>query len=122
MSTPNPLGENGPGHAGGGMSGGGTSGGPPGGSTLTGSRTAENLTARAHEGIDQLAAGASAAERRVRDTAAKMSGQLGTAAERARERSMQMKQQVSEYAGSNPMTSLALAFVAGVLLTVLMRR
>ena len=51
-----------------------------------------------------------------------MSGQLGTAAERARERSMQMKQQVSEYAGSNPMTSLALAFVAGVLLTVLMRR
>jgi ElaB/YqjD/DUF883 family membrane-anchored ribosome-binding protein len=101
MSTPNPLGDN---------------------STLAGSRTAENLTARAHEGIDQLAAGASAAERKMREKASRMGEQFGTAAERARERSMQMKQQVSDYTGSNPMTSLALAFVAGVLLTVLMRR
>ncbi|MCU0760661.1 MAG: hypothetical protein MUF07_15880 [Steroidobacteraceae bacterium] len=101
MSTPHPLGED---------------------ISLTGSRTAENLTARAHEGIDQLAAGASAAERKVREQASRMNEQFGTAAERARERSMQVKQQVSDYAGSNPMTSLALAFVAGVLLTVLMRR
>ncbi len=111
MSTPNPLGDDSTGRGAAGS-----------GSTLTGSRTAENLTARAHEGIDQLAAGASAAERRVRDKAARMSEQLGTAADRAREKSMQMRQQVNDYTGSNPMTALALAFVAGVLLTVLMRR
>lgn len=115
MSTPNPLGENSPGRAPGATAGAGDG-------TATGSRVAENLTARAHEGIDQLAAGASAAERLARDKAARVSEQLGSAAERARVTSREVGRQVSEYTGSNPMTSLTLAFLAGVLLTVLIRR
>jgi ElaB/YqjD/DUF883 family membrane-anchored ribosome-binding protein len=82
----------------------------------------DNLTSRAHEGLDTLAERANVAERRVRDKAAKVGEQATHAAGRARETGAQVKQTVSEYTGENPMMSLAIAFFAGVLLAAIARR
>lgn len=110
MSIPNTPGENGR-----------TPGTSPGMST--GSRNAEGSASRTHETLDPLTGEPSGGGARpLRDKAARVTEKLGSAADRAREKSTQVRQQVGEYTGNNPMTSLALAFVAGVLLTVLMRR
>ena len=84
--------------------------------------TTDQLTSRAHEGLDTLADRANLAERRVREKAAKVGEQVDQAAGRAREKGAQVKQTVSAYTGENPMTSLAIAFFAGVLLAAIARR
>lgn len=110
MSIPNTPGENGR-----------NPGGTPGMST--GTRNSEGSQSRGHEGLDPLGGEASGSGARpLRDKAARVTEKLGSAADRAREKGTQVREQVGEYTGNNPMTSLALAFVAGVLLTALLRR
>ena len=94
MSNQNPLGDT-P-HARGGATAG----------SLGAGSTTDQLTSRAHEGLDTLADRANLAERRVRDKAAKVGEQVGQAAGRARAKSAQVKQTVSEYTGENPMMSI----------------
>jgi ElaB/YqjD/DUF883 family membrane-anchored ribosome-binding protein len=92
------------------------------GSGLGAGSTTDQLTSRAHEGLDTLADRANVAERRVRDKAARVGEQASQAADRARQKSVQVRQTVSEYTGENPMMALAMAFFAGVLLAAIARR
>lgn len=84
--------------------------------------TTERLAGRAHEAIDKAASTASQAEQRVRDTAAR-------AAETARRSEQEIEQKMTEgveqlrsYVERNPMASAGIAFVAGVVLSSLLRR
>jgi ElaB/YqjD/DUF883 family membrane-anchored ribosome-binding protein len=117
MSNQNPLGDkpNARGGAAGGLGTGLRAG------TSTGSAT-DQLTSRAHEGLDTLAERANVAERRMRDKASQVSEQMGQTAGRAREKGAQVKQSVSTYTGENPMLALAIAFAAGMMLAAIARR
>ena len=110
MSIPNTPGENGR-----------SPGATPGMST--GTRSTEGTQSRSHEGLDPLGGETTGSgARQLRDKAPRVTEKIGSAADRAREKGTQVRELVGEYSGNNPMTSVALAFVAGVLLTVLMRR
>ena len=82
----------------------------------------ERFAARAHETVDTIAERAQRAEREVR-----------TAAERTAEQARQMRDEYSDaaeqslrratsYVESNPLAFAGIAFVAGVLLSTLLRR
>ena len=58
----------------------------------------------------------------LRQRAARVGRRLGDVPGRARQRGAQVKDSVSEYTGNRPLTSLALEFVAGMLLVTLVRR
>lgn len=117
MSNMNPTGEHPTSRTSAGLTSGGMAAGTTGGtsSDYTGSRGHDDLDATSH------GAGGTG-EGRIRDKATRVREQVGQAAHQAREKGAQLRQQVGEYAGNNPILSLALAFIAGVLLTAITRR
>jgi ElaB/YqjD/DUF883 family membrane-anchored ribosome-binding protein len=92
------------------------------GKEASSARTTDRLAEKAHAAVDRAAHTASEAEENVRATASK-------AAERARQSEEQVEAQVREgvdrvraYVEQNPLASAGIAFVAGLIVSSLMRR
>jgi ElaB/YqjD/DUF883 family membrane-anchored ribosome-binding protein len=81
---------------------------------------------RSREGRDSPMSGAAhvhgSEDGGLRQRAARVGERLGEVTGRARERGAQVKETVTEYTGTHPFTSIALAFVAGMLLVAIARR
>ena len=79
------------------------------------STTTDHFAAKAHETVDAIAERAQSAEREVRK-----------AAERTAEQARRLRDQYAERAGSylesNPLAVVGIAFVAGVLVSAMIRR
>ncbi|MGY6631444.1 MAG: DUF883 family protein [Wenzhouxiangella sp.] len=75
------------------------------------SSTTDKATEKAHEAVDKASEKLGHAEERLRDTA-----------ERAHHRTDDMLQRATDYVHENPLTSLGLAFAAGILVSSLNRR
>ena len=84
--------------------------------------TTERLAGRAHEAIDRAAATASQAEQRVRETAARAAATARRSEQQLEERMSESVERLRSYVERNPMASAGIAFVAGVVLSSLLRR
>src|SRR5215207_2319338 len=81
----------------------------------------DRFTAKAHETVDSLAERAQRAERDVRGAAARTAEQARDFPEHAAERAEQTIRRAGSYVESNPLAFVGIAFVAGVLLSTLLR-
>jgi ElaB/YqjD/DUF883 family membrane-anchored ribosome-binding protein len=84
--------------------------------------TTDRLTAKAHETVDTIAERAQRAEREVRGAAARTAEQARELHEHATQRAEETVRRASSYVESNPLAVVGIAFVAGVLLSSLLRR
>lgn len=89
----------------------------------------DRLAAKAHETVDTIAERAQRAEREVRGAAAGTAEQARQLGEQARqlgdeyaETAEQGLRRAASYIESNPLAFVGIAFVAGVLLSTMMRR
>ena len=82
----------------------------------------DRFTAKAHETVDSLGERAQRAERDVRGAAARTAEQAREFQEQAAERAEQTIRRAGSYVESNPLAFVGIAFVAGVLLSTLLRR
>ena len=80
------------------------------------------FAAKAHETVDTIAERAQRAEREVRGAAAKTAEQARQLQEDATEKAEQSLRRANSYLESNPLAFVGIAFVAGVLLSSLLRR
>lgn len=80
------------------------------------SRTTDRLAGSAHEAIDKAAAGLSSTERHVRATAGEMNDALHTASHKTRLQAKRTLTSLRDYANQYPITTLGIAFVAGLVL------
>lgn len=92
------------------------------GQNETGTTTTERFAAKAHETVDTIAERAQRAEREVRGAAARTAEQARHVQEEATERAEQTLRRAGSYLESNPLAFAGIAFVAGVLLSTLLRR
>jgi ElaB/YqjD/DUF883 family membrane-anchored ribosome-binding protein len=83
---------------------------------------ADRLGTRAQETKDSVADRAQRAEREVRGAAARTAEQARDFKEQATEQAEQTIRRASSYVESNPLAFAGIAFVAGVLLSTLLRR
>jgi ElaB/YqjD/DUF883 family membrane-anchored ribosome-binding protein len=84
--------------------------------------TTDRFAAKAHETVDTLADRAQRAEREVRGAAARTAEQARDFQEQATERAEQTIRRAGSYVENNPLAFVGIAFVAGVLLSTLLRR
>lgn len=84
--------------------------------------TTDRLSERAHKSVDHLAKTAGRAETKIRKESADAEARFRDAGQRVKQRSDETVQSVSTFVRDNPVTSLGLAFSAGVLLSALRRR
>ncbi|PPC75731.1 hypothetical protein C4K68_19055 [Pokkaliibacter plantistimulans] len=84
--------------------------------------TTAAAAAKAHETIDRIAVHAEKAEENIRAKAGEVDDSVKAQYAQARVKGQQACDAVSTYVKENPMTSLGIAFGAGVLLTALLRR
>jgi ElaB/YqjD/DUF883 family membrane-anchored ribosome-binding protein len=84
--------------------------------------TTERFAAKAHETVDTIAERAERAEREVRDAAERTAEQARQLREQYAETAEQSLRRASSYLESNPFAVAAIAFVAGVLLSAMIRR
>lgn len=81
-------------------------------------KTADKL----HESVDKLADGARQVDDKVRDQARRTEEKLSTAVDDVREHSEQLIGQTTGFIKANPLLSMGLAVVAGIVLDRIMRR
>lgn len=84
--------------------------------------TTDRFSERAHESVDHVARTAGKAEKRLRHEAANAQTRARVAGHKARKRSDDTLDSISDYARDNLLVSVGLAFVAGALLSFLRRR
>ena len=82
----------------------------------------ERLAARAHETVDTIAGRAERAERELRDAAQRTAEQARQLREDYAEAAEERLRRAGSYVQSNPLAVVGIAFVAGMLLSALMRR
>jgi ElaB/YqjD/DUF883 family membrane-anchored ribosome-binding protein len=82
----------------------------------------DRVAARAHETVDTIAERAQRAEREVRDAAARTAQQARELHEQYAETAEQGLRRAASYLESNPLAFVGIAFVAGVLLSTMIRR
>jgi ElaB/YqjD/DUF883 family membrane-anchored ribosome-binding protein len=82
----------------------------------------DRIAARAHETVDTIAERAQRAEREVRDAAARTAQQARQLQEQYAETAEQGLRRAASYLESNPLAFVGIAFVAGVLLSTMIRR
>jgi ElaB/YqjD/DUF883 family membrane-anchored ribosome-binding protein len=85
-------------------------------------RTTEKVSQAAHETVDRVAQKASRAEEQLRDAADRAAQAAQAAREKARVEADATIRKVTGYIENNPLTSAAIAFAAGALVTALLRR
>ncbi len=88
----------------------------------TGPSTTDRLAAKAHETIDRVAPKANRAELDMRNTAARTVEGVKHLEEQALETAEKSLRNVQSYIEKNPLTAAGIAFAAGALLSVLIRR
>lgn len=84
--------------------------------------TTDRIAARAHETVDSIAERAQRAEREVRDAAERTAHQARHLRDEYSDAAEQHVRRASSYVESNPLAFAGIAFVAGVLLSTLLRR
>lgn len=84
--------------------------------------TTDRFATAAHETVDSIAERAQRAEREVRGAASRTADQAREFQEEAVERAEQTIRRAGSYVESNPLAFVGIAFVAGVLLSTLLRR
>ena len=82
----------------------------------------ERFAARAHETVDTLAGRAERAERELRGAADRTAEQARQLRDDYAELAEERLRRVGSYVESNPLAVVGIAFVAGVLLSALLRR
>lgn len=85
-------------------------------------RTTEKVARAAHEAVDKVAASADEVESRVRQTAADAQITMRERTGRAQRASEDVVTDMREYVFERPVASLAMAFAAGIIFSVLLRR
>jgi ElaB/YqjD/DUF883 family membrane-anchored ribosome-binding protein len=84
--------------------------------------TTDRLASMAHESIDRVSTTANRAETEMRDTVAKTTEGAKELEERALDTAKVGLHQTQAYIEKNPLMSAGIAFAAGALLSVLIRR
>lgn len=84
--------------------------------------TTDRLSEYAHESVDQVARTAGKAEACIRKEASGAEARVRDAGQKARKRSDDTLEAVSDYMRDNLLVSVGLAFAAGALLSFLRRR
>ena len=84
--------------------------------------TTERFAAKAHETVDTIAERAQRAEREVRSAAERTAEQARQLHEQYSETAEQTLRRATSYLESNPLAVVGIAFVAGVLLSAMIRR
>jgi ElaB/YqjD/DUF883 family membrane-anchored ribosome-binding protein len=87
-----------------------------------GETAADRIKARAHETVDTIAERAQRAERDVRKAAERTAEQARHLRDEYSDAAEQQLRRASSYVQSNPFAFAGVAFVAGVLLSTLLRR
>ncbi|GMW06571.1 MAG: hypothetical protein QY320_06155 [Gammaproteobacteria bacterium] len=85
-------------------------------------RTTDKLTQAAHETVDRVAERAARAEEQVRDAADRAAERARVAREKTAAEADATVRKVTGYIQENPLTSAAIAFAAGAVLSALLRR
>lgn len=85
-------------------------------------QTAQRLAQKAHEVVDKVAAQAEMAEARLRTACDDASSRLHTSGDDLKARYGDINTRVSGYVHEHPLTSIGVAFGAGVVLAALLRR
>ena len=86
------------------------------------SATAQRMADKAHQTIDRAAEVATEAEKSVRSTAAKAAEKVKLSEEMAAERIDEGMQTIKSYVEKNPLASAGIAFAAGLVVSMLIRR
>ena len=86
------------------------------------STTTERVAAKAHETVDTIAERAERAERDVRKAAQRTAEQARQLQQEYAETAEQSLRRASSYLESNPLAVAGIAFIAGVLLSAMIRR
>ena len=84
--------------------------------------TTDRFAAKAHETVDTIAERAQRAEREVRDAAERTAEQARQLRQQYAETAEQGLRRATSYLESNPLAVVGIAFVAGVLLSAMIRR
>lgn len=82
----------------------------------------ERAAAAAHRVVDQVAEKASGAEEHLRERASRTSDQVESSTEEIKARAQDGLASAEKYARENPLAAAGIAFAAGVLASVLLRR
>lgn len=88
----------------------------------SGRETTEQVADKAHEAVDKTAETAGKAEEYARAHASHADERVREAAAHGRRRADDVLDRVNTYVGENPLMSVGIAFVAGVLYSSLSRR
>lgn len=83
---------------------------------------AETLANAAHEAVDSVTKKASAAEESIRSTASESSEAIQEKLETAKKDLGELSAKVERYARTNPLAAAGIAFVAGIVVTSVLRR
>lgn len=83
--------------------------------------TTDRITERAHESVDKFSKTAGKAEEQIRHTAADAEARVKDAGQKVKERSGEALHSINVFVRDKPLISLGLAFVAGTLLSALLR-
>lgn len=86
------------------------------------SHTAQQVAQKAHEYVDKAAAQADMVEQRVRAACTDAQGRVNMSSEDLKARYGEMNSKVTNYVYEHPLSSIGVAFGAGVLLAALLRR
>jgi len=86
------------------------------------STTTDHFAAKAHETVDSIAERAQGAEREVRKAAERTADQARQLRDQYAETAEEGLRQAKSYLESNPLAVVGIAFVAGVLLSAMIRR
>jgi ElaB/YqjD/DUF883 family membrane-anchored ribosome-binding protein len=84
--------------------------------------TTDRFAAKAHETVDTIAERAQSAEREVRDAAERTAEQARQLRDEYADSAEQGLRRAASYVESNPLAFVGIAFVAGVLLSTMLRR
>ena len=84
--------------------------------------TTDRLASMAHKTIDRVAEAANQAEHKVRAAATRTAAHARDVHDQAMESADDRLRQARSYVEENPLASAALAFVAGIVLSALIRR
>lgn len=97
----------------------------PGAATSNGSpqpKTADRIAQKAHDYVDRIAAQAGAAEAQLRSSYGDAGERLHGSRDEVKARYDELNSTVRDYVHEHPMTSIGVAFGAGVLLAALLRK
>lgn len=85
-------------------------------------RATDRLSQAAHETVDRVAERAARAEEQLREAADQAAERARAARERAATEAEATMKRVTGYIQENPLTSAAIAFAAGALISAVLRR